>query len=472
MGIDITRDSFDPSKSFTRVLMQQGRVQLDSDWNEQTSIFWSYLQTLTRDLLGKSAGPLSNCGFAVILPSDFPLADHPELTADQQNRLAGLIREPGDFLIGPGHYYVEGILCDNKDFVRYSHQSHTQRAHPLRAVSAHLIYLDVWERLVSPVEDPSIKEVALNGADTTFRAKMQWQVRAYELKLEAGQTEKQEFAKVINDWPSFVERWQSKNRGSMRVRTNISNEDGTPDATTIAPASTFRGTQNQLYRVEIHHSGTAASGSGATFKWSRDNSAVSFAIESFADPNIIVSNLVGSARSTIQSGDWIEISDDDSIFEHAVQPLRQIDMVDLVHNRITLRGRSTSNIGTKSDRHPMLRKWDHKQGDAKRGGLELRDGAAIIREGDRSWLKLENGLQVQFESSNPAQHYRTGDYWLIPARTATGSVIWPEKDGEPAAVGPRGVEHQYAPLAIIKFDGNTLTKTVDSRLKFQIQSEH
>ena len=32
---DFTRDTFNPLKHFSRVLMQQGRVQLDADWNEQ-----------------------------------------------------------------------------------------------------------------------------------------------------------------------------------------------------------------------------------------------------------------------------------------------------------------------------------------------------------------------------------------------------------------------------------------------------
>ena len=35
---DFSRDTFDPVKHFSRVLQQQGRVQLDADWNEQTAI--------------------------------------------------------------------------------------------------------------------------------------------------------------------------------------------------------------------------------------------------------------------------------------------------------------------------------------------------------------------------------------------------------------------------------------------------
>jgi len=35
---DFTRSTFRPEKRFTGVRMQQGRVQLDADWNEQLDI--------------------------------------------------------------------------------------------------------------------------------------------------------------------------------------------------------------------------------------------------------------------------------------------------------------------------------------------------------------------------------------------------------------------------------------------------
>ncbi len=54
---DFSRDTFYPEKSFSRVLMQQGRVQLDADWNEQTSILLHYMRTLAADLIGQHGGP-------------------------------------------------------------------------------------------------------------------------------------------------------------------------------------------------------------------------------------------------------------------------------------------------------------------------------------------------------------------------------------------------------------------------------
>ena len=60
----------------------------------------------------------------------------------------------------------------------------TQPDYPVPALellasnSTCLIYLDVWERLITYVEDDAIREVALGGPDTATRAKIVWQVKA------------------------------------------------------------------------------------------------------------------------------------------------------------------------------------------------------------------------------------------------------------------------------------------------------
>src|SRR5579859_3997375 len=93
MRADLTRNTFRPENHFARVVMQQGRVQLDADFNEQTAILLHYMQALAADIIGPRGGPANNCGF-VIQP----------LTVAQA--------VAGDFLISPGHYYVDGILCE------------------------------------------------------------------------------------------------------------------------------------------------------------------------------------------------------------------------------------------------------------------------------------------------------------------------------------------------------------------------
>ena len=99
----------------------------------------------------------------------------------------------------------------------------------------------------------------------------------------------------------------------------------------------------------------------------------------------------------------------------------------------------SSSINLQSARHPKLRRWD---------------GQGTIRI-DPNGIELEFGVRVQFS----AGVYRAGDYWLVPARAVTSAntstVEW-ETDGANNGVflPPQGVQHHYAPLAMINVVGN------------------
>ena len=86
---DISRQTFDPKKHYSQVVMQQGRVQLDADWNEQQAILQHRAESQTIDIIGRDGAPQQGGGFAIrLLPGD------------------------RDFLITPGRIYVDGILCE------------------------------------------------------------------------------------------------------------------------------------------------------------------------------------------------------------------------------------------------------------------------------------------------------------------------------------------------------------------------
>jgi len=81
---DFTRVTFDPARHFSRVLMQQGRVQLDADFNEQAAILLHYVRTLAADLIGPYGGPEGdNHGFGISFDDD------------------------GNLIIGKGRYYLD-----------------------------------------------------------------------------------------------------------------------------------------------------------------------------------------------------------------------------------------------------------------------------------------------------------------------------------------------------------------------------
>src|SRR5438067_11543086 len=105
---DFSRTTFDPLKHYKGVLHQQGRVWLDSDWNEDVSQRNYLLQQGTRDVIGK-------CG--VREPGTaFQISPNP----DPQSA-------PEDFLIGGakeelGRAYVDGYSCQLDGTTPYYHQ--------------------------------------------------------------------------------------------------------------------------------------------------------------------------------------------------------------------------------------------------------------------------------------------------------------------------------------------------------------
>jgi hypothetical protein len=259
----------------------------------------------------------------------------------------------------------------------------------------------------------------------------------------------------------------------------------------VSPTSRYRGPENQLYRVEIH-SGSFDSGGNplkATFKWSRENGAVVFPIVSGGGINVVTLETLGrDDRFGLAEGDWVEVQDDNSVLQNQATSLLQVQSIDRVAMQVFLKGTPDTTVGSDPAKHPLLRRWDQKAGDPAENGLTLSsaDNAALIAE-DGSWLALENGIQIQFlpadDVTNP-NTYRTGDYWLIPARTATGKVEWPTvtpKDSQgnpvkhanghpvvvPVALPPHGVLHHYAPLALITFDGTSVTFQNECRSQFQ-----
>ncbi len=64
---DFSRFLTEPDRRYSAVWMQQGRVQLDSDWNEQAEIAGRLAELRTADLIGASGAPFPYAGFGISL---------------------------------------------------------------------------------------------------------------------------------------------------------------------------------------------------------------------------------------------------------------------------------------------------------------------------------------------------------------------------------------------------------------------
>ena len=71
---DFSRLTFDPKKHYRRVLMQQGRVQVDADWNEQEAINQFRAEIEARDVIGRCGAPLHDAGFQITVNNNGAIA--------------------------------------------------------------------------------------------------------------------------------------------------------------------------------------------------------------------------------------------------------------------------------------------------------------------------------------------------------------------------------------------------------------
>ncbi len=488
---DFSRLRFEKTKHYTSVLEQQGRVALDADHNEQRAIDEHLHKTETVDIIGPFGGPENDAGFAI--------------TSSGKT-----------IQIGAGRYYVQGILCENEAQLSYGSQPYL--IHPAVSDSDLLtelaggsldsirLFLQVWQRLVTALDDPCLREPALGPADTTVRRQTVWRVIAQTIKATQPSpspfpTRTARARRLLEKASTLARVTPSLTIQPGRVARNL----GTavpgitlPGTTTVpgtatapgaavpvnccaemyqpatvlpsgglsaqttggssecscepTPAAGYRGLENQLYRVEIHQGGNE---SQATFKWSRENGSVLTAITGISGADVMVGSLGLDANLGFQPGQWVELSDDTYLFgPNPNQPgeLFQIKSINAEQRTITM---TAAVAQVDPTRNARLRRWEQSGTAATAGGMALAAG---------SWLDLENGIQVQFAPG----HFESGDYWLLPARTATGQIEWPPCGSDGAAFQPpHRTEVYLAPLACIHWDAKKqLPKIDDCRRSF------
>jgi hypothetical protein len=429
---DFTRFGFDSSKHYSRVLQQQGRVALDADGNEASAIMLHHLRMLTKDLYSSFGGP-PDSGFALV----------PDASS-----------KPWSLRIGPGHYWVNGILVENEGWVDYAHQPDFLLEQPdnagaggdpllrfLQQPSVDVtfwLYLDIWERHVSWVEDDSVREPALGGPDTCSRAQVVWQVKALPWNVKNWGASDAEGAcgAALPDLPGL---------GTAQLAARTDPGPAFTDPCIIVPGAAYRGAANQLYRVEVHAGGDATT---ASFKWSRENGSV--VTRWLGNGSDAAALLVKSSRG-FTSGDWVELTHDALEFAGLPGTLVKLSVID--GDQLTVDASSGSApVWSAELSNPRVRRWDQRGNDV----LPLREGAVPIIESTAAaaqWIDLEDGVQIIFEAG---RQYRSGDYWLIPARVATQGITWPQEDGLPALQLAQGAEHAYAPLGVLRFNGQQI----------------
>ena len=424
---DFTRSTFRPGKHYTGVRMQQGRVQLDADWNEQIDIAAHHTETEAFDVIGGCGAPMHSAGFALT---------------------NGLIPK-----ITQGRYYVDGILCENDVDVDLDKQLDL----PVTALGdlitpknaaipdgLYIAYLDAWQRHITALEDDGIREVALGGPDTASRTKTLWQVKLLG-PLPAPLT-------CVSEPAPWKDLLDSTQNGKLSARAEEG--AGAEGPCVVPPGAGYRRLENQLYRVEIHE--VDAGGAIKLLKWSRDNGSIvtRWLKQELSRPNeLIVSSIGRDDVLKFGPGQYVEVSDDQRELRgeagilvklaNAEGQVLTLDPMD-PNAATVLIAKFPDKIAGRPN-NPKVRRWDGVQ-------------APVA-----GWFELEDGVQIKFEAGK----YHVGDYWLIPARTVTADVEWPRQPDKTPIAQPRaGIEHHYCKLAILSHAAGGFTVVQDCRALF------
>jgi Family of unknown function (DUF6519)/Right handed beta helix region len=458
MSFDASRFSFHPWRDYLGVIMQQGRVQLDADWNEWGAELGRRIQAGTLDTVGRAVVPRTT-------PTGFEI-----LAAGKS------------FTIGIGRMYVDGLLVENHGSAAEDWDK--QLAEPVGAKAVDffsqpylpfndgvetsavkvfnkpelqqnikfLAYLDVWQREITHLQDPDLIEKAV-GVDTTGRLQTVWQVKVLQ---DIG-----EFSCFSPD--TELAAWESLIRPSgARLSCSTGEVEGEMNPCLLPQNTGYTGLENQLYRVEIHRGGDQGGevrGGGATFKWSRDNGTVAARVLAIHEGRRLVVDSLGRDEVLgFHPGDWIEIVDSWHELHGIPGRLHRIlpgSGIDAATRSITLETALPVDLfpvdkdgKTDGERQTIIRRWDQAGRIRREDGtiyhdlseLSVSQGIPVPPAGTR--LFLENGILIDFSLAGKGRfHHR--DHWLVAARSTDATIE------ELFEAPPRGIHHHYARLALL-----------------------
>ena len=463
---DFTRSTFKAKKHYSSVRMQQGRLQLDSDWNALVDIFSYLRQTQAQDVIGLTGVPKRN----------------PQRSADAGPENFEIVPSGADFKIVPGRIYVGGHLCQLEQEITY--QSQPDHPNALQADlgdgqelvngECYIAYLDVWQRHITAVDDPDIREDALTGIpDTATRTKTLWQVKLLRVNKSEFRKEPEERQELktdaISEWEAFLQQRSQQEKGRLAVRRVVTDS-----------GSHNQSLENRLYRIEIHTDGDLGE---AQFKWSKDNGTVIGKVDGIEGNRISVNQASQDDRYAFEPGQWIEILSEAD--EKNQQPGQ---FVRLTTQTIGSTLVTNSPISSERAQQPNLkvRRWDQNF-QKEEATLSVGFPSTSATESN-AWQKLgQEGIEVRFapapnanktapdtdsESENESDPsklekglpFRRGDYWLIPTRSR-GGIEWPKNGNEPVLRSADGIQHHYSPLALLQYDNGSFNAPIEDYRK-------
>jgi len=358
---DFSRISFDAKKHYRAVLMQQGRLQLDSDWNEQVQMMEHRYNAFFQSMVGRSGTP-KNDGMKLYVEND-------------ELKLSGSV------------YYIDGLLIENEGLITLDVPPST---------GAYLYYIDAWTREVSAAEDGNLIDPAI-GLETTTRLKTEWMVR-YQNVATSGITETEKEKYKIGDWPELNSGnwWKGLSTGTLKLVSSSEKVDKSDNRVMVDKDD------NRLYRIEVHQDDPALP--GHIFKWSVDNASICAEITTVDKKLFTLKNNTPDLQNAFKDAAWIELY-------IPGEPGKSEGL----WQRFELSNESGNSFDSNNGKLTLKDSWE-KAGGASKTIMRRWDG--VFPEEKKNSLALELGVDFEYDKN---KFFRHGDYWLVQVRN--GKIV-------------------------------------------------
>ena len=409
---DFSKWYFDRKNNFNGVLHQQGRVLLDSDWNDQTRIINDWQNQAGRDIIGP--------GVAAIPASD---PDALEVKHAHVRRISDVVI----ISVIPGRGWVDGLAvcleCDKSKRVKFA----ATYIQDIDVSTIHngirdAVILEVWQEAVNGFQMPDkLIEPALGGPDTTERVHTGMALRL--LRLEEGDT-------CENIREELKDDFSQKGKLKVTLQPPTEPDDVCPEV----EGGGYTGFEHNLYRIEIAEVNDRIP---TSFKWSQFNGGL-VGLGTFDSTNnkvIITANLQAIMTSGL-SEFYLEALDKDPDRDHW-KVIYGINVTLNKNNELDLDPSSIFGFIPKSKDPVFFRLWNEIR---KIGEFQIESGSEVEPH------ELYDGIRLEFDDPDRTD-YKPGDYWTFPVRAGGIKnhkvLIYPQP--------PEGIHYHRVPLAILNW---------------------
>ena len=442
MSSDRARKTYDPAQQYRSVVIQQGRVTLEADWNEAQEIFGETLRADALDIIGPAGTP--DNGYAVSFSSSPTVP-------------------PFDFQVGPGTMYVGGERVFLPAGITYFQQAEwLDGPNPVTPTPPknEFVYLLLREQEVSAVEDPDLREVALGGPDTAQRTRIvQRVVRQATEAADCASALAETKAQWAAEGRLFDEATMQL-RSQARLQVSLPSQSTLPDPCLPGAQGGYLGAENQLIRVMI--TGYDPNSQQVTFVWGLDNASFLYRVEIAPDAQTLTLKARPvDAFHAPQANQAVEV------LRAAVQ-LSNGQFVAAPRGFVSLLQGDYATDTQQVVLQDALPQPDYGPAQQTPAGAPffLRIWQERITASAGQAVPLgHTGLQITLQASGGAPAFGVGDFWMFAVRPRTPQAVYPERYLQ-APQPPEGPKVWACPLAVIGWNEETGRLLADCRNSF------